>query len=243
MHVTKLERVLVVIIDLVWVVVTWALAIGKIHNDGITLFFSHLTNWAWTGNAIYFALDLLMRWKRFRNLFRVLVQGITFFTVMSLTLMVFWLVWIALKDNPGLLENETKEHGGKFDAGFVFDMNTVFHVLPTIFVIVHLILRRDEFTKTVGMVTDVEYYGMFTVVLLGALISFIGPAFVAFCYAMAANARKVYGIEKTPMVYVILLAFGVLIVHSVTPYAILALNHRDDVERRRKRGTIWEQQL
>lgn len=215
------ERILAFIIFLGWVGLLWAVAVIKIWNDGINRFISHFTNWAWIFQVYLFTLDLISRFEKRKRLSFVLAL-VFFWIVNAITWMVFWLVWIALDNNPGLLEGETKEHGGKFASGFVFNMHSLFHVIPSIMMILYTIFRRYELRFAVAFVTDRRLYPRWMSGIYGGLLVFVNPVILAAIYMLTTNIVDVY--KLTVHVWLpVLVGFGVIVVHNMIPFILFYL--------------------
>lgn len=215
------ERVLAFMIFLVWAILLWSVAVIKIHSDGINKFISHFTNWAWIFQIYLFTVDVLSRFEKKKRASFVLAL-IFFWIVNAITWMVFWLVWIALDNNPGLLESETKEHGGKFDSGFVFNMNTLFHVIPSIMILLYTVLRRYELRYAVAFVTDGRIFPGWMSGITATIIVFIAPGLLSTIYVTTTDIVQVYKLTVKAWLPIIV-ALGVILVHNVIPFVIFYL--------------------
>lgn len=217
----KAERILAFLIFLVWTILLWAVAVIKINSDGIVRFLSHFTNWAWIVQIILFTMDLISRFEKKKKLSFFIVL-VVYWIVNAITWMVFWLVWIALDSNPGLLENETKEHGGKFNTGFVFNMHALFHVIPSIMMLLYTVFRRYELRFAVAFATDTRYVDRWVCGVLSTLITFIDPILISAVYVFTTNIVQVYQL-KVGLWVPLLVALGVLLVHNVVAFIIFYL--------------------
>lgn len=220
----KAERILAFLIFLVWDIILWSVAVIKIFNDGIVRFLSHFTNWAWLLQIILFTLDLISRFERKKKL-AFIIALVIYWIVNAVTWMVFWLVWIALDNNPGLIEGETKEHGGKFNPGFVFNMHSLFHVIPSIIMLLYTVFRRYELRWAISWITDMQYATEWASAIVGVLITFVNPAIISSVYVLTTNIVQVYQLTVHTWLP-LLVGFGVIIVHNVIVFVMFYLQVR-----------------
>jgi hypothetical protein len=219
MAVTGAERGIALLFFSGWAILLWTVAVVKIDRDGFSRFTSHFTNWAWFYGAVLFTLDVFSRMDVTRK-FSFFIALFLFWVVNATTWMVFWLVWIALDNNPGLLEAEIKEHGGNFDSGFVFNMHALFHVLPSLMMFLYSVLRRDEIRLAVAFVTDERVFSRTISIIFAILLTIVAPGLLGAVYFLTTNVIEVYKLTVHWSIPVIV-GFGVILVHNVVLFVIV----------------------
>lgn len=130
-----------------WPVFIWTLLIGKLVKSGAHDFIIHFTNWNWAMNAIFFTVRLVGRLPHIishkespRNMISLYANGCLFWITNGMAWLVFWLVLFMLGDNPWMLI----EMATDLDLGIILDMERVFHVFPTLFLLIYWALHGDE---------------------------------------------------------------------------------------------------
>lgn len=199
-------------------------------KNGAESYFSHFTNWAWTINALFWLSELLSYADCWGTI-TFIVYTVFLWITNCLTWVVFWLVWIVLNDNPGILEDETKSHGGPYSSGFVYNMNTVFHYLPAI-MMVYFMWARTEVIKGVfaalshWIIMNLHVYNkkdlLIYLILISLGVSVVLPFAIIGLYLCANNPVSIYG-TTTPVAVIVAAAIGVVIVHSFSVCVYFAI--------------------
>lgn len=229
------ERIVAIILFLGWAAVLWVVAIVKIARDGFSRFISHYTNWAWFFSAFLFTLDLISRVERGKERRLAFIIALFFYWVVNATCwLVFWLVWIALDNNPGLIEKETKDHGGEFESGFVFNMHALFHVLPSLMMLVYTVLRRDEIRRAVGFVTDeILFPDLGTRIVFSIIVTTVSPALIGGVYFGTTNVVSVYKLTVSAVVLVFT-GLGVIALFNALEFLLFYLQIREKNTKRNR---------
>lgn len=218
---TFFEDVLSLIIFGLWSVVLWILMIGKIVKSGVSKYSIHFTNWGWTLSLILFTLDILSRFDRRKVTKDSPIRTDSMITIMFFWLAngiqweIFWLFLLIVNNNPNVLESEFKKNGGEYDDGFVFVMNTVFHVIPAIMLLLYTFLRKEAigravefFTKEVDLWISIGFFLLETIAF---------PGFITLMYFLDTDAHQIY--ETTvPNIVLIFVGIAILIVHNCILY-------------------------
>jgi hypothetical protein len=214
------ENIIAISLAIVWGAALWSIGIYKIATDGAIHYFMHLTNWAWTLSAFFFLGDLMVRIKQDRQ-WVYGYQTVMFWVTNGVNWVVFWIVWIVLDDNPALLQQETKDYGGKYEAGFVFNMNSVFHVLPSLVLLVYTVLRREELCAGVRLILKSRYLDILVKIAYGIFVAVLQPVMILSFYVMTNDAMQVYHIT-TNVAIVVLTGLAVILFHNGIPFVVFA---------------------
>ena len=131
-----------------WGLFMWSLWVMKEVLEENSTYWMYLTNWSWFFQAVFWlgkflgymeSLAFLGRKNKPDYVLYYVYFGIMWPVFMVNTGVTF-VVILVLYDAPGLLTN----YIGDYDAGFVFLMNTIFHVLTFIFMLFSMYLTRRD---------------------------------------------------------------------------------------------------
>jgi hypothetical protein len=201
----------------VWAIVLWGLCVAKVVSEGVQSYFSHYTNWNWTINVIYFTGDLVTRFSK-DKMVRITYLGSLFWLVYGSNWSVFFLVFLMFSENPGVLTDLATQNGGKYGMGFLLNMNTVFHSLPLIAVLIYVVLAKSELAyvikEMVSRLKNTNY------VVFSFLIAFLFPILAITIYSLCVDFHKVYGMT-TNIGYIILIVLGVVLIFNGTTMLFL----------------------
>jgi len=215
-HETVIERISSgVFFNIMWPVVIWGLLIGKLVNGGTHDFIKHFTNWNWSMNAIFFTtrtigrLPWILTGRTTHNRISLFANGCLFWLTNGMSWLVFWLVLIMLADNPDILLEMAKEFG----LGMILDLDRVFHVFPTVFLLIYWAMCGHEISWPLqvlvyrgsfdGWRKITWVYFIFNVLFGGLLIMAIYFA----CFDISA----VYGIT-TSSTFIVFLSISISLV-------------------------------
>jgi hypothetical protein len=201
---------------------TWALVlvgtlIGKFMYESLTSYVMHYTNWNWTINAIFFTVDTISYISS-----DLLYFNLVFFywITNASSWIVFWVVFILFQDNPDILTDLSKDEGGDYSMGFLLNMNTLFHVLPAMFIMVYTLLRwsalkavvNNVFHKESSQCERVSYF----------IIFILYPLWGIFIYYVSVDIRDVYGVT-TNIWIIAAVVFGVAVIYNgVTLFLLMS---------------------
>lgn len=202
---------------LLWDLTLWALFVAKVVSEGPKSYFAHYTNWNWAINMIYFTGDLLTRISKDKDVRRVYL-GFLFWLAYGSNWSVFFLVFLIFQENPGLLTDLAVENGGKYGMGFLINMNTVFHSLPLVGMLMYTVLAKSSLSSMIfTMLIKMKHTSY---MIMSVIMSFMLPIITISIYAMCVDFQQVYGITIN-VGYVILIVLGVVIVFNGFTMAIL----------------------
>ena len=181
------------VLVLAWTGVLLASLIWRGVNESLSDQVSHLTNWSWNIATIFYTLDLLSHLDPTGKL--ALVNVLAFFWMtFGLQFVVFWLMFIALKENPNLILDASTMQGGDLPLGTVLDGDRLLHVVPVIVNILYLVLARvlvlDAVNTLCGprapLAIQVVYW------LYAPFLSAIAPILLYLC---AFDPQEIYGLS------------------------------------------------
>lgn len=209
------EDVLSLILFGIWAVVLWIIMIGKIVKSGLSNYSIHLTNWGWTLSLLLFTLDILSRFdtrkvtkeKPLRT--DSMITVVLFWTTSGTCWLIFWMFLLIVNNNPNILESEFIKNGGEYQDGFVFVMNTVFHVIPAIMTLLYAFLRRDPIMRSIKFFTS-KRIGKLISVCFCLLEIFFLPGFIVLMYFLDTNAHMIYD-TTIPNIVLIFVGIGILL--------------------------------
>jgi hypothetical protein len=222
-HEWHIERIAAILLfNVAWVSLLWVMFIGKLVVSGTHEYISHFTNWAWTINALFFLLDTVAKIlscanRRSGSALALYGVGFLFWIAHGMSWLVFWLVFIMFGDNPRVLT----DLAGDYDMGFILDMDRIFHVLPSMILLIYVVLERRLIGWTIAVLVYRNsfrqgvgaWFYLLGVVLFGGLIT------LALYYA-SYDIAIVYGITTSPWL-LLLLGVGVSIAFNGVVFATL----------------------
>jgi hypothetical protein len=148
----------------VWTLISWVTILAKIRGSSVEATMYYFTNWTFVLTAAYFTSEVIM--FRFRTYSRFVAPTCTadgndslnvilFWWVLGQNISVFSLDFVLMLQNDGLVIEETKAGGGRFTVGQVMNFDKLFHVLPTVVMLLYYILSSDDIRKSMENV----FYG------------------------------------------------------------------------------------
>jgi hypothetical protein len=225
-------RIMVIFtMNILFSIVLWGGVIYKAVNDSTLDYLQHFTNWMWTFAAVYYTLDaiaIIMSTRFFEFVLLYTLWWIYFANVW----VVFWLVFIMLYDNPGILTDEFEDNGGDYYAGTVLVANQVFHYIPPVYAAFYLGLRVPDFidiyyitmvpTDSVSKWSDkvraIHLSGSFAIYILVVLFAACGPIMI---YYNAFDINEVYEVDTNVWVGMLVI-FSTIVVSTVGPISLLS---------------------
>lgn len=199
-------------------ILLWVVMIGKIAGNGVGDYLKHLTNWGWTVNALYYLVDFCGWFDRSGNTRHFLI-GHFFWTLNAITWIIFWLVFFVLGDNPELLIKISTMGGGEYDLGAVFIGDRVFHVIPGIFVLLYMLLRRNEIIISTYDLIDPNKIRPIKQIVGPIIVLIIMPAVIIGTYKLFSDIEIVYGI-KTPQIIIFMIGLVIVFVSNIIAFTI-----------------------
>jgi hypothetical protein len=182
------------IMSVIWVVLgTWVLA-QKISMSGFEETVKFFTNWTFITTTGYFYLELFGALES-SGCFTSLIRVAFMWMVLGQNLLVFTLVFILLYENWSIMTDMTNLYGGEFTFGEIVDLEKLFHVLPTFFMLYFVFLCKEETKKTTLLVprshSPWEQYAYGWIVVIYQIYS--GMIFLIL-YQLMMNFNLVYDV-------------------------------------------------
>jgi hypothetical protein len=230
------EDVISLILFFLWDVVLWALAIGKIVQSGLSKYAIHLTNWGWTLSLILFTFDILSRFdqrkvtKRFPLRTDSMVTVVFFWITNGINWLIFWLFLIIINNNPNVIESEFKSKGGQYQDGEVFVFNTVFHVLPSLMMLVYSFLRRGPIERSIRVFTS-RKIELWIGIMFAISEILIFPGFVGMMYFLCTDTSVIYNIT-VPNVVLTFVGIAILILHNGILFGLYYFQIRKTIQKK-----------
>lgn len=147
--------------------------------------------------------------------------------------MVFWLMFIVLRDNPELILQESTQFGGKYALGFVFDMERLFHVLPAFVLVFYGFLRRTYIRASIRKVYGHNGVPLWMRVVYGIVIMLCAPI-LAILYFLMLSVKTVYGVDASPWIFVGV-GIGALLIFNVVPFLVFINQVRQRLKRNKSK--------
>ena len=216
----RFKRALLLIFIIVWLLALYSAAILKITSDGFHSYFMHFTNWNWTIHIIFFSSELYAlftghEWHRIINLI------VFFWIVNGTSWLVFWLVFLMIRDNPDAILGLIKEKGGPYEAWVVLDGHALSHVLIIVTLLVYsmLVWRHliDGVIFMVGRKIRSRAFALASMMLYPLLI--IG------LYITFFDFQTIYGLS-THLAWIMLLAVAVVLIFNVLPVFLIMMRYK-----------------
>lgn len=228
----KSTRVLILLImDILFVAALWTGVIYKGVNDSTEDYLQHFTNWMWTFAAIYYTLDAVSLIMSTRFFEFTILWGL-WWMYSSNVWVVFWLVFVMVYDNPGVLTDEFEENGGDYYAGTVLVADKVFHIVPAIYAFFYFVVRIPDFidiyeiatvpvdpiSRVSERVRVLKITGAVTIYIIMLIFISCAPILV---YYNSFDMNEVYEADTNPWLG-IAIVFATIVVTIVAPVAILS---------------------
>lgn len=226
-------RILVIfVLNFIFVTFVWIGVLYKAIYDSAIDYVQHFTNWMWTFAAIFYTLSnisMLMANRFFESILLFGMWWIYFSNVM----VVVWLVVVMKWDNPRVLTDEFEVNGGEYHAGEVFTGDFVFHVLPVIYALLHLLFRIPDFIDVFDLyfvprdpvsmrAPRVRYWKMVTrVVSYLIVLTCIASPLVILTYYNAFDMNHVYEVDTPIYLGILIIAFSI-VTAIVAPVVLLS---------------------
>lgn len=206
------EKFLTLLFIFSWTAALWTILIGKLIEDGIYNYTIHYTDWNWTINAVFFLLDLITFFPKAKKL-RLPLYYLFVWIANGSSWLVFYLIFVLFEDNVQLLINMSTLGGGKYELGFLINMNTVFHILPAMFMLAYLPIRRREITRVYA--TIYKQFNSTVYPLYVAFILLVPLMYIGFFEAIF-DIRQIYGITLSKF-YLVLIVLAVIAIMNGVP--------------------------
>ncbi len=220
------------------------IAIGKWILEGSTGFWSHLTNWNWLLQGVFYAslwIAFLIDWcvndssnrscsshRRKRKDATFWTHSLLFPVAWAMCWLVFWLAFFMVGDSPDQVLKLMDLYGGAYDPGFVLVMDRLLHVVPAVVNLFYVALRRYELGYFVSYyfrnhqphaLNRTRFHWLGTMLLL----FYVGPAFLILLYLLLFDPNQVYNLSLHPaLLYVS--GLGILVVFQ-TAFVLLHRNY------------------
>lgn len=209
------EQILVLVYCVAWTAFLWTFVIGKLIVDGVSDYTTHYTDWNWTINAVFFLFDLLSYIPKLNSIQIFLLIFFVWLTFGS-SWLVFWLIFILFAENPDIILNMSKEKGGKYSLGFLLNMNTVFHILPAIAILIYVFIKRKQIINVFYKLEVSLTKGAYGFLIFLAIVS---PLIYIGVFQTVFNVKQIYGITM-PRGLLALIALGVTFFMNGIPILI-----------------------
>lgn len=228
----KSTRILILLItNLLFVAVLWTGVIYKAIDDSTEDYLEHFTNWMWTFAAIYYTLDVVSLIMSTRFFEFTLLWGLWWMYSANVWV-VFWLVFVMVYDNPGVLTDEFKENGGDYYAGTVLVADKVFHILPAVYTFFYFTFRIPDFIDILELaMTPIDRMSRLSAKLSQINITFSVTIYIlmlisiscapVLIYYNSFDINEVYEADTNPWLGVVII-FSTIVVTIVAPVALLS---------------------
>jgi hypothetical protein len=150
------SRVFAFLVSLGWTTILWYLIITKSMSDGSEVTIQFFTNWTWVINLLFYTGDLTSYLDRSGVIYFYLTTAV-FPILHASNWLVFSLVFIILENNPDVMLREARH----FPIGLVFVGERIYHVLPTVVMLLYF-----DPVKIYGIRWPLAATGVFGVVVL-----------------------------------------------------------------------------
>lgn len=188
----------------------WRLAVDEFED-----YASHLTNWAWTVAALFYTIDALSHFEPTGRL--ALINILVFFWMtFGLSWVVFWLMFLVLKENPDILLEASDRAGGDLPLGTVFDGDRLLHVLPALINVLYVIVARSMVLESVNQMAGPSAPPVIRALywLYAPLFSPCAPVLI---YLATFSPQVIYGITSSNWV-LFAIGFGSVLLLNALPF-------------------------
>lgn len=217
---------------LTWACVTLVMIIVKFAAQGYAETMSYFTNWTFMFTSVYYSTETVFfffdREKttpidgEFNPSMRlsmatVKMRFFVFWPLFGQNMLVFCLVYLMLLQNSSLITASTQQGGGSLSLGQVLDLDRAFHVVPTVFNLLYIILMFDDMRDCMKFIRCYGYdvksrfswwiicYQVFS----GAISMIAFQLFLGFDVIYGTNLRWIYGLGFSLLILTI--TVGVLV--------------------------------
>lgn len=113
------ERIVSIILFLLWDIILWSLFVIKIHKSGLSNYLLHLTNIGWLFSILLFTIDIFSQIDRRKFMFNTsfIVVTVFFWITNGIEWTIFWLILLVIDNNPFILLGEFNTNGGSYSPG------------------------------------------------------------------------------------------------------------------------------
>jgi hypothetical protein len=177
---------------LLWVVVLWAMAIGKLVLSGAGNYFKYFTNWSWTLQALYYAADVACYADASGRAHRRLL-GRPFWLVFGVVWIVFWLVFLMFGSNGEIIEQFAADAGVSVGVALIFDR--IVHVVPALVVSLYAWHRWYGIAHGVWWIRHTRTFGTLNAAAFAVGDVYLTSVAFGLLYAVPINMQSVYGID------------------------------------------------
>lgn len=231
-HMRNVRIMVLLIFNILLVTFVWLALGAKAYVDTLEEYVEHFTNWMWTFMAIYYTFDIVAMLMINRFFESVLLSWV-WWIYFSNAMVVFWLVFIMLYDNPGILTDEFEENGGDTYAGTILDGDRVFHIIPELYGIIYFIARIPDFVDIFYIAFTpmdaesqafprVRYRKMVSnMIVYMVLLNCVACPLVILAYYNIFDIKYVYEVD-TPVYLGVLIIFFTILSTNVAPILLLS---------------------
>lgn len=231
-HMRNVRIMIIFVLTFIFVTFVWIGVLYKAFADSTQDYLQHFTNWMWTFAAIYYTLDLVSMLMVNRFLESMLLFWL-WWIYFSNVMVVFWLVFIMVYDNPRVITDEFESNGGDYYAGLVLVADKVFHIIPELFAVVYLGFRipdfvdvfHIEFTPTDDMSLKYPMVAYITmvkrVIVYLILLTCVACPLVILTYYNMFDINQVYEVDTPVYLGVLVIMFSIAS-STVAPVLLLS---------------------
>lgn len=192
-----------------WNAVFWVIFPLKIKTGGVYETGSYFTNWTFGVTGAYFTLQLFANIDC-SGIAQQYIYLTLFWTVLGQNMIVFFLVYYLMVENYSLMENMIKEKGGNYTLGEIVDLEKVFHVLPTFFLLYLYALDVRSIRKSLGIMRRLMDSNRKWIAWFSVIFQISGGIFLLIFFEIILGFSKIYGVS-IGWEYGFLMSVGVLI--------------------------------
>lgn len=196
-------------IVIMWNVLFWFIFPLKIQSGGVYETESYFTNWTFGITGGYFTIHLLAFLDRTRALQKY-VYFYLFWMVLGQNLIVFFLVFALMALNWSLMSSMVRENGGEYTFGEVVDLEKVFHVLPTFFLVYLYAIDEHSIRNSLVVIRSVMNKRKKVAAWLVIIMHFLSAMFFFLFFQIFIGFEQMYDI-KISWLYGLLTSLAILV--------------------------------
>lgn len=208
---------------LFWTLSVWGVMIGRFIFGAGSDYVTHLTNWNWTIQGIFYFLALVVTIANSTR-FTFVVHIWMFFLAYTFGWLIFWLAFVMVGDSPNQILDLIDTNGGEYPAGVVFIMDRVLHVLPAVMNLIYIFLFRHELRYMVSyfLYNNLNQRDRQTELKVIGWILFLGITFpVLALYGIIFNPQAIYDLT-IPTWVLGFIALGIVLITVIFTVYLLA---------------------
>jgi len=229
----SIKKLILLLIVGVWLGVLIVAITFKLDADGFLPCVSHLTNWNWILQLLFFFSEFYALTVSCDS-HRVVNVSVFFWIVNGVTWLVFWLVFLMIRDNPNVILGLIDTNGGPYPAWVVLNGNAVFHVLIVIALLFYAFFSWNLIADSLLFLAHKRLVNAWIIIPYVILL----PLLIVGAYLALFDVSIIYGLT-TSVVALIFISLGILLVFNGLP-AFLILYYRKRFKTSIVRG-MWKE--